>query len=215
MIKINEYIDHTNLNLQASHKEIKKLCSEAKKYSFPAVCVAPNHVQLATNELAKTNVHVCTVIGFPNGYQTTLTKIFETAEMIKQGAIELDVVLNLQNVADKEWNAITHELRELRSVTQNKIIKLIIEASILTKEEIITICKIGCQEKIDYLKTSTGFNGKARLEDVILMKEVIGERAKIKAAGGIRNQKDALAFIEAGAHRLGTSSGLKIIEVGK
>ena len=102
MIKINEYIDHTNLNLQASHKEIKKLCSEAKKYSFPAVCVAPNHVQLATNELAKTNVHVCTVIGFPNGYQTTLTKIFETAEMIKQGAIELDVVLNLQNVADKE-----------------------------------------------------------------------------------------------------------------
>ena len=211
-MKISDYIDHTNLNVRASSQDIAKLCKEAKEYSFPAVCVSPHHVPLAKKELQDSSVHVCTVIGFPNGYHTTATKVYELKELINLGATELDVVLNLQFVQDKNWIAIKRELFALRNMAGSNIVKLIIESELLSEEEIIQVSDIACQERIDYVKTSTGFNGKASFKEVEIMHQAIKGRAKIKAAGGIRTLKDAKKYIQLGATRLGTSSGIKLVK---
>ncbi len=197
--------DHTQLATTAKWEDIKALCDDGMKFGTASVCIPPSYVKRA-KEYVGEKLAVCTVIGFPNGYNTTAVKAFETAEALKEGADEIDMVINLGDLKDGRDDVVLEEIRTLKKVCGEKILKVIIETCQLTEDEKLRMCKIVTEAGADYIKTSTGFStGGATREDVALMRANVGENVKVKAAGGIKNLKDAEDMINLGADRLGTS----------
>lgn len=205
-------IDHTCLNPHATWADIKTLCDEAEEYGAASVCIPPSYVRHAAQYL-NGRVKICTVIGFPNGYSTTASKVFETADAVKCGADEIDTVINIGDLKDKNYDAILAELKQIKAVCGDKILKVIIETCLLTDEEKIKMCEIVSESGADFIKTSTGFStAGAQREDITLFKKHIAPHVKIKAAGGIRTLKDAEDFIALGAHRIGASAVIKSLK---
>lgn len=211
MNNINTYIDHTLLDPLATTKDIIKLCEEASIYSFHSVCVHGTHINLCRTQLRDTDVSVCTVVGFPLGAGTTAAKVREAEDAVKEGAAEIDMVINQGWVKEQKYHKILQEVHFVRTAIGGAVLKVIIETANLTKQEITEVSRTVVEAGADFVKTSTGFAGRgASLEDIKVIKNTIGNTAKIKASGGIRSYEDARAFIEAGADRIGTSSGVKI-----
>ena len=210
MNNLASYIDHTLLKPTATKADILKLCEEAKQYHFASVCVNPCWVSLCAETLKGTGVKVCTVIGFPLGANTSEIKAQEAALAIKQGADEVDMVINIGALKESNTDYVYQDILAVRKASEGKILKVIIETSYLTDEEKKTVCKLAAKAGADFVKTSTGFSSAgATTEDVKLMKEASG--IKVKASGGVRTKEDALKMIEAGASRLGASAGIKIV----
>ncbi len=204
-------VDHTLLKQTATWEDIKIICEDAMKYDVASVCIPPSFVKQA-KEFVGDNMKVCTVIGFPNGYNTTAVKVFETKDAINNGADEIDMVINLGMLKDKKFEEITNEIKSIKEACKDKVLKVIIETCLLSEEEKIQMCKCVTEAKADFIKTSTGFStGGATLEDIVLFRENIGNDVLIKAAGGIKDLETAQRFIDNGAKRLGTSSIIKII----
>ena len=204
------YVDHTLLRPIATWDEIKVICEDALAYHTASVCIPPDFVASAHEAYPKLNI--CTVIGFPLGYETTEVKVAETKQAIEEGASEIDMVINLGDVKQGDFEAVTNEIRALKEACDDKILKVIIETCYLTKEEKIAMCHAVTNAGADFIKTSTGFGtAGATMEDVLLMKEHIGAEVKIKAAGGIRTKEDMENYIKAGCSRLGTSSAVDIL----
>lgn len=208
------YIDHTLLKQNATIDQIIQLCMEAKEYQFASVCINPTHVRLSAELLRNSGVKVCTVIGFPLGANTTATKVFETMDAIQNGATEIDMVINIGALKYGDYTLVAKDISEIAKATHNggAILKVIIETCLLSDEEKVIACLLAKQAGADYVKTSTGFStAGATLEDVALMRKVVGPDIGVKAAGGIRNLEDAENMIEAGATRLGASAGVQIM----
>lgn len=206
-------VDHTLLSIGATWEQIKQICDDGVKYGCASVCIPPSYVKKATGYL-NGRLPVCTVIGFPNGYNTTEVKVFEARTAISDGADEIDMVINDGWVKDGFFDLVKNEILELRKATEGKILKVIIETCLLTDEEKIRLCGIVTECGADFIKTSTGFaGGGATFEDVRLFADNIGPGIKIKAAGGISSFEDAAVFAELGASRLGTSRLVKLIKV--
>ena len=213
-MELNKYIDHTNLKNTSTLKDIEKLCNEAIKYRFASVCVYPYYVGLASNLLKETNVEVCTVVGFPSGMSKKETKVYEAIDAVEKGATEIDMVINVAALKNKDYNYIKEEIEEIRDAIDGKVLKVIIETCLLTKEEIIKMTDICNETFVNFIKTSTGFSEYgARVQDVELMNKYKNEVLEIKASGGIRDLKTAEDMINAGATRLGTSSGVKLMKI--
>ena len=213
-MELNKYIDHTNLKNTATLKDIEKLCNEAIKYKFASVCVYPYYVPLATSLLKGTNVDVCTVIGFPSGMSSKETKVYEAIDAVEKGATEIDMVINIAALKNKDYDYIKEEIEEIRDAIDGKVLKVIIETCLLSKEEIIKMTEICNETFVNFIKTSTGFSEYgARVEDIKLINEHKNEILEIKASGGIRDIETAENMIKAGATRLGTSSGVKLMEL--
>ena len=209
---ILKLVDHTLLAQTATWEEIKVICDDAITYGTASVCIPPSYVK-RVKEYVGDKMAVCTVIGFPNGYNTTAVKEFETKEARKEGADEIDMVVNLGDVRDGNFEKVTDEIRTLKAACGNKILKVIVETCLLTEEEKIALCKAVTEAKADFIKTSTGFSkAGATFEDVELFAKHIGPDVKIKAAGGISSFDDAEKFVELGASRLGTSRLVKIMK---
>lgn len=203
-------VDHTLLTQTATWEEIKQICDDAVAFGTASVCIPPAYVKQAHEYLGE-KMAVCTVIGFPNGYNTTAVKEFETKDAIANGAAEIDMVINLGWVKDKRFDLIEQEIRTLKSACQDRILKVIIETCLLTEEEKTKMCEVVTKAEADYIKTSTGFStAGATFEDVKLFAEHVGKEVKIKAAGGISSFADAEEFISLGASRLGTSRIVKL-----
>lgn len=214
-LNINKYIDHTLLSPDATSNQIEELCREASYYNFASVCVPPVYVGLASKLLRDTNVSVCSVVGFPFGYQDMNTKTFEAKHLMEQGANELDVVVNLAVLKSGDWDLLRDEIDRISTAIQlkDKIMKLIFETGRLTQEEIYKLCMMCLEFRIDFAKTSTGFNGPgANAEVIAFMKSNLQGKVKIKASGGIRSYSEAISMIQAGADRIGTSSALAIVK---
>lgn len=212
MKEILKHVDHTLLLQGATWEEIKQICDDAMKYQTASVCIAPSYVKQAAEYMGG-KMAVCTVIGFPNGYMTTKAKEFETKDALENGASEIDMVINIGWLKDKKYDLIENEIRTLKAVCKDKILKVIIETCFLTDEEKIKMCEIVTNAGADYIKTSTGFGGAgATFEDIKLFSEHIGPNVKMKAAGGISSIEDAEKFLELGADRLGTSRIIKIVK---
>ena len=210
--EILEHVDHTLLLQTATWEEIRQICDDAMQYQTASVCIPPSYVKQAS-EYVQGSVPVCTVIGFPNGYMTTKAKEFETRDAIANGASEIDMVINVGWLKDKKYDLITEEIRILKAVCGDKILKVIIETCLLEEEEKIKMCEIVTEAGADYIKTSTGFSsGGATFEDVELFARHVGHQVKIKAAGGITSMEDARRFLELGADRLGTSRIIKLLK---
>ena len=206
---ILKYCDHTLLAQTATWDDIKALIDDGIKYETASVCIPPSYVAQA-KEYAGSRLPICTVIGFPNGYQTTAVKAFETSDALDNGADEIDMVINLGWVKDKKWDEIEEEIRTLKDICEDHILKVIIETCMLTEEEKLKLCEIVTLAGADFIKTSTGFGGGgATLDDVKLMVKNVGEGVKVKASGGISGLEDAKDFLEIGALRLGTSKVVK------
>lgn len=213
MQNINKYIDHTLLKAFATTQEIEKLCNEAKEYNFKSVCVNPAYVSKAKELLAGSDVLVCTVIGFPLGANTIEVKSFEAANAISNGADEIDMVINIGKAKEHDYEYIEKEIAAVVKASFKKTVKVIIETCYLTDEEKKEVCKAAALAKANFVKTSTGFGtGGANAHDVSLMRESISSDMKVKASGGVRSLSDALAMIEAGAERIGASSGVQIMK---
>ena len=207
-----KHVDHTLLLPGATWDEIRQICDDAMEYETASVCIPPSYVR-AASEYMQGKVAVCTVIGFPNGYMTTKTKEFETRDAIENGAAEIDMVINVGWLKDREYDRIEGEIRALKAVCGDKILKVIIETCLLTDEEKIKMCEIVTKAGADYIKTSTGFSAAgATFEDVELFARHVGPDVKIKAAGGIASLYDAYRFLELGADRLGTSRIIKLVK---
>lgn len=205
-------VDHTLLSQGATWEEIKAICDDGIKYETASVCIPASYVKQA-KEYVGENLAVCTVIGFPNGYSTTATKVFETADAIKNGADEIDMVINVGWLKDKKYDEIFNEINAIKDACNGKILKVIIETCLLTDEEKIKMCEIVSNSNADYIKTSTGFStGGATKADIELFAKHTTNGKKIKAAGGIASIKDAEDFINLGASRLGTSRIVKIVK---
>ena len=208
----NKFIDHTLLKQDATPEQIVKLCEEAKEYDFMSVCVNPAYVPLAASVLEGSDVKVCTVIGFPLGMNLTRTKCEEAATCIAQGASEIDMVINVGMLKAHEDDYVREEIRLLKEIAGQYVLKVIIETCLLTDEEKVRACKLAKEAGADFVKTSTGFStGGATVADVKLMRETVGPNMGVKASGGVRTHEDLLAMVEAGANRIGTSNGTKII----
>ncbi len=211
-MELNKYIDHTNLKAYAKEEDIKKLCEEAVEYGFASVCVNPYYVKYASELLKNTNISVCTVIGFPLGQNTIDVKEYEAINAIQNGADEIDMVVNIAAIKDGKFDYVKKEIETVRDSAEGKILKVIIETCYLTSDEIIKMTEICNETFVNFIKTSTGFGTSgAKEEDVKLMNEHKMDYLEIKASGGIKNYDDATKFIEAGATRLGTSSGVAIM----
>lgn len=209
----NKYIDHTLLKADASIASIKKICDEAKAYDFASVCVNPGFVKFCAEELKDTDVKVCTVIGFPLGATSTESKVFETKQAVKDGATEIDMVINISKLKDGEDDYVLEEIRKIRKACKGNTLKVIIETCLLTDEEKVRVCKLAKKAKATFVKTSTGFStGGATVADVKLMRKTVGKVMGVKASGGVRTADDFLAMIEAGATRVGASAGIAIME---
>lgn len=205
------HVDHTQLKPYATWNDIKKLCDEAIEYKTASVCVPPCYIK-RIHDIYKDKLNICTVIGFPLGYCVTAAKVAEAKQAICDGASELDMVINITDVKNGDYTAVENEIRALKTVAGDKILKVIIETCYLTEEEKIAMCHAVTNAGADYIKTSTGFGtAGATLEDILLFKENIGADVKIKAAGGIRSVEDMEAFLDAGCDRLGTSSAVSLI----
>lgn len=213
-MELNKYIEHTLLKQDATKEELIKLLDEAKEFDFLGVCVNPVNVKFTSDYLKESSVKVVTVIGFPLGQNTTESKVLETIDAVKNGADEIDMVLNSGKLKDKEFDYIVDEISKIKSACQGKALKVILETDLLSQEEIKKACELSVEAGADFVKTSTGFvkNGVgAKVEDVRLMYEAVKEAGLgVKASGGVRDKDTALAMIEAGATRIGTSSGVKI-----
>jgi deoxyribose-phosphate aldolase len=212
--KLAKLIDHTDVRPIATDADIKRLCDEAVKYGFYAVCVQPYFVKLASRLLAdESGVKVCTVVGFPFGLNVIDVKVFEARKAIEDGAEELDVVMNISAVKSGSYDYLEDELNKIMNAAEDAVVKLIIETGYLTVEEMRMVCEIAVKAGVDYIKTCTGFGPRGvSLDDVRLIKEFTGGKAGIKASGGIRTYEQAVSLIEAGATRLGTSRSLKVLE---
>lgn len=213
-MNINKLIDHTALKPNTNKESILKLIAEAKTYDFASVCVNPCWVALAHQELKNTDVKVCTVIGFPLGANTTEVKVFETKDAIEKGAQEIDMVINIAMLKDKEYYYVENEIHQIVEAAKDKaIVKVIIETCLLTDEEKIKACELSQKAGADFVKTSTGFStGGATVHDVALMRKTVGEDMGVKASGGIHTHEEAMAMINAGASRIGASAGVKLLK---
>lgn len=211
-MQLSQYIDHTLLKPDATAEQIEKLCQEALQYKFFSVCVNSVYVPLCKKLTIGSDVKVCSVVGFPLGSMDTSSKSFETQQAIKNGADEIDMVIHIGALKDRKFDLLVQDIAAVVGSASGKVVKVIIETSLLSDEEKVLACEASVRAGAHYVKTSTGFNGGgATLEDVRLMKSVVGNHALVKASGGIKDQAQALAMIEAGASRLGTSSGILII----
>ena len=210
---LNKYIDHTILKATASSADVQKLCEEAIEYEFYSVCVNGCYVADAKHLLQGTDVKVAAVIGFPLGAMTTASKVFEAKEAIENGASEIDMVINVAKLKDGEFDYVENEIRLIKEAIGDNVLKVIIETCYLTDEEKVKACELSLVAKADFVKTSTGFGtGGATYEDVKLMKSVVGDNAKVKASGGVRDKETAQKYVDLGAERLGTSSGIEIVK---
>lgn len=211
MRHILSHVDHTQLKPYATWDDIKKLCDEAIEYKTASVCVPPCYIK-RIHDIYKDKLNICTVIGFPLGYCVTAAKVAEAKQAICDGASELDMVVNISDVKNGNYEAVENEIRTLKKVAGNKILKVIIETCYLTEDEKKAMCHAVTNAGADYIKTSTGFGtAGATLEDILLFKENIGTGVKIKAAGGIRSVEDMEVFLDAGCDRIGTSSAVSLI----
>ena len=210
--EILKHVDHTLLLQPSTWEEIKQICDDAMKYETASVCIPPCYVKQAAEYMGD-RMAVCTVIGFPNGNVTTETKAFETKDALENGASEIDMVINIGWLKDKKYDLVENEIRKLKEICGDKILKVIIETCFLTDEEKIKMCEIVTNAGADYIKTSTGFGGAgATFDDIKLFAEHIGPNVKMKAAGGISSISDAETFLNLGADRLGTSRIVKIVK---
>lgn len=210
--ELAKFMDHTLLKADAKKEEIEKLCREAKEYGFFSVCVNPCNVALAKSLLENSDVKVCTVVGFPLGQMTSEAKSFETHEAILNGADEIDMVINVGRLKDKDYDYVKEDMAAVVNASRDKLTKVIIECSLLTDDEKVKVCQIAKAAGADYVKTSTGFSTSgAKSEDIKLMRDAVGPNMGVKASGGIRKLSDALAMIENGATRLGVSASVAII----
>ncbi len=211
--EIAAMIDHTLLKQDASEAQIRKLCEEARAYHFASVCVNPCYVKLCAELLSGRGVSVCTVIGFPLGASTSENKAREAAEAVQNGAQEVDMVANAGQIRSGAWEAAGRDIAMVREAVPGAVLKVIIEACLLTEEEKEHICRIAKEAGADFVKTSTGFStGGATAEDVALMRRTVGPEMGVKAAGGIRTAEDARKMVKAGASRIGASAGIAIVE---
>lgn len=209
--KILSAVDHTLLSQTATWEEIKTICDDGIRYNVASVCIPASYVKKA-KEYVGNKLKICTVIGFPNGYSTTKTKVYETKDAIENGADEIDMVINIGNLKDGLYDVVEEEIKQIKDACGDKILKVIIETCLLTKDEKIKMCEIVTNSGADFIKTSTGFSTSgATFEDISLFKEHVGNNVKIKAAGGIKTLDDAEKFINLGASRLGTSRIIKLV----
>lgn len=215
-LKMAQMIDHTILKPNATDIQIRRLCEEAKKFGFASVCINPCYVPLATDLLRGSEVMICTVIAFPLGLNITETKIFEAQNAVKSGANELDYVLNIGDVLSGRYDLVKNEMKQFVELCSKHLtritIKVILETCYLSTEQIVRVCKMARETRLDFVKTSTGFgSGGATVEHVRLMREIVGTEMGVKASGKIRSYEDAIAMVEAGANRIGTSSSVAIV----
>ena len=209
----NKMIDHTILKADATKKMVKTVIDEAKLYHFASVCVNPVWVSFCAEELADSDVKVCTVIGFPLGANTTAVKVFETKDAIDNGADEIDMVINIGALKDENKQLVLDEIKAVVKAAGNKCVKVIIETCLLSDEEIILACQLAKEAKAAFVKTSTGFSsGGATVKDVALMKKTVGDELEVKASGGIRSFEAMASVVRAGASRIGTSAGCKLVK---
>lgn len=211
-MKLNKFVDHTILKPETTQEQVEKILSEAKEYDFASVCVNPTWVSLAAESLKDSDVKVCTVIGFPLGANTSAVKAFETKDAIANGADEIDMVINIGALKAGNDALVLDDIKAVVDASGDKLVKVIIEACLLTDEEKVRACQLSKEAGADYVKTSTGFStGGATVADVALMRKTVGPDMGVKASGGARSYEDAIAFIEAGASRIGASSGVAIM----
>ncbi|HFI0020622.1 TPA: deoxyribose-phosphate aldolase [Streptococcus suis] len=211
-MKLNKFIDHTILKPETTQEQVEKILSEAKEYDFASVCVNPTWVSLAAESLKDSDVKVCTVIGFPLGTNTSAVKAFETEDAIANGADEIDMVINVGALKAGNDALVLDDIKAVVDASGDKLVKVIIEACLLTDDEKVRACQLSKEAGADYVKTSTGFStGGATVADVALMRKTVGPDMGVKASGGARSYEDAIAFIEAGASRIGASSGVAIM----
>lgn len=210
--ELAKYIDHTLLKSDAKTNDIEKLCDEADNYNFASVCINPYYVKYCAEKLKDSNVKVCTVIGFPLGANTTGIKKAEVVQAIKDGADELDMVISIGSLKSGDHENVFQDIKTVVEASEGKCVKVIIETCLLTESEKIKACELSKKAGANFVKTSTGFSSNgATIEDVRLMKKVVGEKMKVKASGGIHSYEEAIAMIDAGASRLGASAGVKIV----
>lgn len=210
--EILSHIDHTLLKQFATWEEIKVICDDAIAYETASVCIPPTYVK-KIKETYGDKLNICTVIGFPLGYNTTATKVFEAVDAVKNGASEIDMVINISALKNKDYDLVQNEIAEIKQAIGGKILKVIVETCFLTEAEKVTVCKLVTNGKADYIKTSTGFGtAGATIEDIRLFKANIGPDVKMKAAGGVKSVEDLMAFINEGCSRIGTSSAVKMLQ---
>lgn len=214
---LGKYIDHTILKPDATIEQVKKVCEEAKQYSFASVCVNPSYIEFVANELKGSSVSPCVVIGFPLGATSPSIKAYETNEVVEKGAKEVDMVINIGAVKSGNWELVQEDIKAVVHASRGRaLVKVIIETCLLTDQEKVKACTISKMAGADFVKTSTGFStGGAIIEDVELMRKTVGPEMGVKASGGVRDYSTAKEMIEAGANRLGTSSGIKIVDGNK
>ena len=212
-MEYNKLIDNTLLKADATKEQIIALCEESKKYDFKSVCINPDFISLAKEILKGSDVLICTVIGFPLGSMTTKAKVFEAKDAIEEGADEIDMVINISALKDKNYEYVLNDIKAVREATKGHTLKVILECCLLTKEEIVKACELCVEAKVDFVKTSTGFSlWGAKVEDVKLMRETVGPDMGVKAAGGVRTHEEMLEMVKNGATRIGTSSGAKLMK---
>ena len=209
----NKMIDHTVLNADTPIEKVKKICDEAMEYGFASVCINPCHVTYCADYLKDSDVNVCTVIGFPLGANTSAVKAFETKDAIANGADEIDMVMNIGALKDKNYDLVRDDVKAVVEAANGTLVKVILETCLLTEDEIKKACELCVEAKADYVKTSTGFSTRgATIEDVRVMKEAVHGKAKVKAAGGVRTPEDMVKIVAAGADRIGTSAGCSLVK---
>lgn len=209
----NKMIDHTVLKADTPLETVKRICDEAMEYGFASVCINPCHVAYCADYLKDSDVNVCTVIGFPLGANTSATKAFETKDAIANGADEIDMVMNIGALKDKNYDLVRDDVKAVVDAANGTLVKVILETCLLTKDEIKKACELCVEAKADFVKTSTGFSTRgATIEDVKIMKAAVQGKAKVKAAGGVRTHEDMVKIVEAGADRIGTSAGCSLVE---
>lgn len=205
-------LDHTLLKQTATWEEIRRICEEGMKYQTASVCIPPCYVKRA-KEYVQNKVNICTVIGFPNGNTTTAVKVLETRDAVENGADEIDMVINLGMVKERDYDRVLEEIQAVKQACGGKVLKVIIETCLLTEDEKLEMCRVVTRSGAEYIKTSTGFStGGATFADVELMRKHVGEQVKVKAAGGISSVEDAEKFLDLGADRLGTSRLITLLE---
>ena len=210
--EILKKVDHTLLKQDATWEQIKQICDEGIEYSTASVCIPPSFVKKAA-EYVEGKIPVCTVIGFPNGYNTTDIKCAEAMDAVKNGASEIDMVINLGWVKEKNYDAIFSEINKVKDACDGRLLKVIVETALLTDEEKVLACQQAMKAKATFVKTSTGFStGGATVHDVALMKQTVGEQCEVKASGGVKTYQDMQDMIDAGATRIGTSSGVSLMK---
>ena len=209
----NKMIDHTVLKADTPLETIKRICDEAMEYGFASVCINPCHVAYCADYLKDSDVNVCTVIGFPLGANTSAVKAFETKDAIANGADEIDMVMNIGALKDKNYDLVRDDVKAVVEAANGTLVKVILETCLLTEDEIKKACELCVEAKADYVKTSTGFSTRgSTIEDVRIMKEAVHGKAKVKAAGGVRTPEDMVKIVAAGADRIGTSAGCSLVK---